>query len=114
VGNCAQTRAEALIAAFDAWDAECKRIEEETGAAEAERVADALTVEVDKLAEKIWSMPAHTLAGLAIKASVVRDLVFACNSDPIVRSLCGQFAKIVGSNVGLMSSIAAQTERAAA
>jgi hypothetical protein len=115
VDHEAQRRAEIVIAAFDTWDAECKRIEEETGAAEAERVATALGEEVDEIAKKIWAIPARTLNGLAIKASVVRDLNYeASECEPIITVLGEQIAAIAGAPIASPSSNAADAQKAAA
>jgi hypothetical protein len=115
VDDEAQKRAEIVIAAFDAWDAECDRIEEETGSKEAERVADALCAEVDTLANKIWETPAHTLGGLAIKASAIQDLYYEPSErESVIRGLCQEIAAVADYPVAASSSNASDAEQAAA
>lgn len=67
-------RAREIVAAQDAWNAECERHAERTGYAEIERRCDEIADRCDDLGERVRGIRATTFEGIAAKARVAKAL----------------------------------------
>jgi hypothetical protein len=67
-----QARAEEVISACDAWEAECEAYKQLIGLTEAQRIATEFSDRDDALYDALLAIPAKTLTGLAAQAAAVR------------------------------------------
>jgi hypothetical protein len=67
-----QARAEEVIAACEAWEAECEAYGRSIGLTEAQRIATEFSERDDALYDALLAIPAGSLAGLAAQAAAVR------------------------------------------
>ncbi|UDL95470.1 hypothetical protein LGH83_04415 [Lichenihabitans sp. PAMC28606] len=70
IDEAEQARAEGVIAAFDAWQAECDTVAAEIGYTDASRLFDSATAELAYIAGEIAGANPKTLQGLAVQAEV--------------------------------------------
>jgi hypothetical protein len=69
----AQKRAEEVIAAHDAWEAECDALREACGLTAAEQLEDELGDACDAIYDRMMAIEATTLGGLAVQAAAVKS-----------------------------------------
>ena len=71
----AKARRDEILAEWDRWINECEDVAERTGLNAADAAVDALVTEQAELAHRIVALPTQTLAGMRVRALILKAII---------------------------------------